>query len=70
MSNNRKDDDPRSEYDLAKLGKGARGKYYKRVQEATNVVVIDPDLTKAFPNTKAVNDALREVLAHRKRKAT
>jgi hypothetical protein len=70
MSNNRKHDDPRAEYDLAKLGKGVRGKYYKRFQEATNVVVIDPDLTEAFPNAKAVNDALREVLARRKRKAT
>jgi hypothetical protein len=70
MSNSRKDDEPRAEYNLAKLGKGVRGKYYKRLQEATNVVVIDPDLTAAFPNAKAVNDALRGVLARRKRKAT
>ena len=70
MSNNRKDDDPSAEYDLAKLGKGVRGKYYRRFQEASNVVVIDSDLTEAFPNAKAVNDALREVLAHRKRKST
>ena len=70
MSNNRKDDDPSAEYDLAKLGKGERGKYYKRFQEGTNVVIIDPDLTAAFPNAKAVNDALRGVLARRKRKAT
>jgi hypothetical protein len=70
MSNSRKPDEPRAEYDLAKLGKGVRGKYFKRFQEATNVVVIDPDLTAAFPNAKAVNDALRETLARRKRKAT
>ena len=70
MSNSRKDDEPQVEYDPAKLGKGVRGKYYKRLQEATNVVVIDPDLTEAFPNAKAVNDALRDVLARRKRKAT
>jgi hypothetical protein len=69
MSNSRKDDEV-PEYDPAKLGKGVRGKYYKRFQEATNVVVIDPDLTAAFPNAKAVNDALREVLTRRKRKAT
>ena len=67
MSNNRKDDEAPLEFDLAKLGKGVRGKYYKGFQENTNVVVIDPDLMEAFPNAKAVNDALREVLARRKR---
>jgi len=70
MSNSRKDDEAAPEYDLAKLGKGVRGKYNKQFQENTNVVVIDPDLTAAFPNAKAVNDALREVLVRRKRKTT
>ena len=63
-------DDLRPEYDLSKLGKGVRGKYAKRYNEGTNVVVIDPDLTEAFPNAKAVNDALRDVLARKARKAT
>lgn len=70
MSSRRKDDEVPAEYDSRKLGKGVRGKYYRRFQEATNVVVIDPELTAAFPNSKAVNDALREILASRKRKAT
>ena len=70
MSSRRKDDEVPAEYDSLKLGKGVRGKYYQRFQEATNVVVIDPDLTAAFPNSKAVNDALRELLTSRKRKAT
>jgi hypothetical protein len=69
MSSNRKDDTP-PDYDPRRLGKGVRGKYYQRFQEATNVVVIDPDLTAAFPNSRAVNDALRAVLASRKRKVT
>jgi hypothetical protein len=68
MSNRRKDDDLRPEYDLKKLGEGARGKYLERYREGSNVVVIDADLTDAFPNAKAVNDALREVLAKRKAK--
>lgn len=63
-------DDLRPEYDLKSLGKGIRGKYYERYQKGTNVVVIDPDLTKSFPNTKSVNDALREVLESRKQSAT
>jgi hypothetical protein len=66
MSNS-EDDDLRPEYDLKKLGPGVRGKYYKRYQESTNVVVIDSDLHEVFPNTKAVNDALREVLKNRQR---
>jgi len=70
MSNRDKDDDLRPEYDLAKLGKGVRGKYFKRLQEGSNVVVIDPDLTDAFPNARAVNEALRELLSRRERKAT
>jgi hypothetical protein len=67
MSNSKHDDDLRPEYDLKKLGPGVRGKYHKRYRESTNVVVIDPDLHEAFPNTKAVNDALREVLRSRQR---
>ena len=67
MSNTDKDD-LRPEYDLGKLGKGVRGKYFRRYSEGSNVVVIDPDLTEAFPNAKAVNDALRDVLARKARK--
>ena len=63
-------DDLRPEYDLGKLGKGVRGKYLKRYREGSNVVVIDPDLTEAFPNAKAVNDAVRNVLAREARKKT
>ena len=29
-----------------------------RLQESSNIVVLDPEIAKAFPNTKAVNDAL------------
>ncbi len=66
MSNSDKDDDLRPEYNLAKLGKGVRGKYLERYREGGNVVAIDPDLTDAFPNAKAVNDALRELLSRRR----
>ena len=58
--------DLRSEYDLKKLGPAVRGKYYQQYQDRTNVVVIDSDLHKAFPNAKAVNDALRELLEIRR----
>jgi hypothetical protein len=55
-------DDLRPEYDLD-YGKAVRGKYYKRIlKEGANVAVLEPDVAKAFPNSAAVNDALRVVL--------
>jgi len=63
-------DDLRPEYDFGKLGKAVRGKYFQRYGVGSNVVVIDPDLTEAFPNAKAVNDALRDILARKTRRAT
>lgn len=55
-------DDMRPEYDVNSLEGKVRGKYYDQYQKESNVVVIDPDLTEAFPNAKAVNDALRAAL--------
>jgi hypothetical protein len=56
-------DEMRAEYLREDLGKGVRGKYAARYAQASNVVVIDPALTKAFPNSEAVNEALRGLLA-------
>ena len=60
MSNT--DDEMREEYDVSTLKKGVRGKYASQYREGINVVVIDDDLSKAFPNSQAVNDALRKIL--------
>jgi len=49
----------RAEYDLAELKNPVRGKYYARAMAGTNVVLLDPDIAEAFPDAKAVNDALR-----------
>ncbi|MHC5055489.1 MAG: hypothetical protein ACYTKD_12300 [Planctomycetota bacterium] len=38
---------------------GVRGKYAKRYHQASNVVVLDPDVAERFPNSEAVNQALR-----------
>jgi hypothetical protein len=55
-------DEMRSEYNFD-YSKAVRGKYYKRIlKEGTNVVVLEPDIAKAFPTSDAVNDALRLVL--------
>ena len=56
-------DEMRAEYRREDLGPLVRGKYAARYAKSTNVVVIDEALTKAFPNTEAVNEALRSLLA-------
>ena len=52
-------DDMRKEYDLSKLEGGVRGKYYRRATAGTNLVLIEPDLANMFPDSEAVNRALR-----------
>ena len=57
------EDELRPEYDMAELLKGAvRGKYAARFKSGTNLVLLEPDVAAAFPNEKAVNDALRLVM--------
>ena len=66
MRKNSKDetsDELRPEYDLANLLKeGVRGKYSKRFEQGTNLVLLSPDIAKAFPTGEAVNEALRLVI--------
>ena len=52
-------DDLRREYDLASLKGGVRGKYYKQAAAGTNLVLLDPDVARAFPDSPSVNRALR-----------
>ena len=56
-------DNLRPEYDLTKLKGRIRGKYYEKAKAGTNLVLIDPDLAQAFPDTDSVNHALR-LLVH------
>jgi hypothetical protein len=56
------DDDLRPEYDFSQMKGGVRGKYAERYREGTNLVLLDPDVAAAFPDAKAVNDALRLLL--------
>ena len=58
-----KKDELRAEYDVKSLLKGGvRGKYAKQYRQGTNLVLLEPDVAKAFPNEKAVNEALRLVM--------
>ena len=52
----------RAEYEFD-YSKAERGRYYKRlIKEGANVVVLDRDVAKAFPDSASVNRALRSVL--------
>ncbi|MBI3850788.1 MAG: hypothetical protein HY298_11020 [Verrucomicrobia bacterium] len=46
----------RGQYDFSG---GIRGKYARRYAEGANVVVLEADVAKVFPNAEAVNDSLR-----------
>jgi hypothetical protein len=49
---------PRPSLDFSK---GVRGKHLNRMREGTNIVLIAPDLLDTFPDSEAVNDALRSL---------
>ncbi len=62
-------DTMRPEYDFSK---GVRGVTAARYREGTNVVVLDPSVMDVFPDSNAVNEALRAlapVLRRRKRRS-
>jgi hypothetical protein len=52
-------DEPRPEYDFRG---GIRGKYAARFAEGTNLVLLDPDVARAFPTSADVNRALRSLM--------
>ena len=52
----------RPEYKRSDFGELVRGKYAKRIRKSTNVIVLDPQVAKVFPNDEAVNDALRGLI--------
>ena len=50
------------EYDFANMPGGVRGKYVQRYRQGTNLALLERDVAEAFPDDKAVNDALRAVM--------
>ncbi len=54
-------------YDATVLKNGVRGKYARRYSAGTNVVRLDADVSKTFPDDKSVNDALRLLVSAAKR---
>jgi alpha-beta hydrolase superfamily lysophospholipase len=56
------EDELRPEYDFSKMAAGVRGKYIERYRAGTNLVLLDPDIARAFPTDASVNEALRLLL--------
>jgi hypothetical protein len=52
------------EYDFSQA---VIGKYAKQYAEGTNIVVLEPDVAKVFPDSAAVNQALRQIIEQRSR---
>ena len=57
----------RPEYRREDLGNGVRGKHLKAYRSGTNLVLLNPDVAKAFPTDEAVNEALRSLVQVAKR---
>lgn len=57
--NHELEDELRPEYDFSDIKGGVRGKYVESYRAGTNVVLLDPDVAKAFPTSDSVNEALR-----------
>lgn len=57
-SSKKETDTLNSEYDFSRL-EGVRGKYHARAMQGTNLVLIEPELAKLFPDSSSVNRALR-----------
>lgn len=52
-------DDMRTEYDFAEA---VQGKHHRAYQDGTNVVLLEPDVARAFRDSASVNRALRLLL--------
>jgi len=57
----------KEEYDLSKMTVLPKGRFDPMRRIGNNIIVLEPDVAKAFPNDEAVNEALRLILKAGKR---
>lgn len=60
-------DEMRRDYKRSDFSKLERGKFYAEVARGTSVALLDPSIAKAFPTSRAVNEALSGLLELTKR---
>lgn len=56
------EDEMKKEYSRDELISGVRGKHYDAYQKSKNLVLLSPDVAKAFPTEDSVNEALRKLM--------
>ena len=61
------DNEMRAEYKRSDFKKLERGKFYKQVMKGSNVVILQPQIAEAFPNSEIVNETLYNLLKLAKR---
>ena len=61
---------PEYDFTVEQLRAGTRGKYAERYAAGTNIVKLDPDVAKVFPDSEAVNEALRALITIMRSRAT
>jgi hypothetical protein len=54
--------DMRQEYKRSDFSTLERGKFYAEVARGTSVALLEPSIAKAFPTSRAVNEALSGLL--------
>jgi len=52
----------RTEYNREDLAVGVRGKYYESYNESNNIVLLNPEVARAFPTEESVNSALLSLI--------
>ncbi|MGR9052641.1 MAG: hypothetical protein ACU84J_08335 [Gammaproteobacteria bacterium] len=57
--NTEKNDGMREEYDFSSMKGGVKGKYASAFENSAVTVLLDSDVAKIFPDSQAVNEALR-----------
>ena len=62
MKKDELEDELRPEYDLSTLKNQVRGKYAERYREGTNIVLLEPEVSAAFPDSASVNAALKALI--------
>ncbi|MDI6739575.1 MAG: hypothetical protein QME74_04340 [Candidatus Edwardsbacteria bacterium] len=55
----------RAEYNFASMKGGVKGKYFRRYQAGTNVVLLKPEVARFFRTETDVNEALLSVMRAR-----
>ena len=61
MKTKKYSDELKKEYDFSGMEGGIKGKYVNEYKDGVNLILLEPDVAKMFPDAKSVNEALRSL---------